>query len=52
MDQHGDEAELRAAQRADKLMDEGDMDGVAVWGRIAVAIEELRRDRLDGESLH
>jgi hypothetical protein len=30
LDQHGDEAALRAAQRADKLMDEGDVEGVAV----------------------
>jgi hypothetical protein len=43
VDQHGDEAALRAAQRADKLMDEGDMDGVAVWRPIVAAIEELTR---------
>src|ERR1700757_2455551 len=49
VDQHGDEAALRAAQRADKLMDEGDMDGVAVWRPIMAAIEELRRDRRKGK---
>jgi hypothetical protein len=45
LDQHGDEAALGAAQRADKLMDEGDMEGVAVWRRIVKAIEELQRGR-------
>jgi hypothetical protein len=42
-------ATLRAAQRADKLLDEGDMDGVAVWRRIVKAIEELQRGRRQGE---
>jgi hypothetical protein len=49
MDQHGEEAALRAAQRADQLMEDGDMDGVAVWRRIVAAIEELRRGPRDGK---
>jgi hypothetical protein len=52
LDQHGDEAALRAAQRADKLMDEGDMEGVAVWRRIVTAIEELQRGRRKGETIN
>ncbi len=34
IDQHGIDAPIRAAQRADKLLDDGDMDGAAVWRRI------------------
>jgi hypothetical protein len=34
-----------AAQRADELFDEGDLDGAAVWKRILHAVEELRRVR-------
>ena len=29
--QHGDQAELEAAQRADAMLDNGDMDGRRVW---------------------
>jgi len=30
-------------------MDEGDMDSAAIWLRITRAIEELRRERREGE---
>jgi hypothetical protein len=30
IDQHGEDAATRAAQRCDELADEGDLDGVAV----------------------
>jgi hypothetical protein len=52
IDQHGDKAALRAAQRADQLMDEDDMDGVAVWRQIVEAIEELQRGRREGEAIN
>jgi hypothetical protein len=32
-----------AAQRADELLDRGDLDGVAVWKGITRAVEELLR---------
>jgi hypothetical protein len=35
-------AALHAAQRADELMAEGDMEGRAVWHRIDGAFDELR----------
>ena len=38
MDHHGDDAALRAARRADELLEEGDVDGSAVWGRILAAV--------------
>ena len=43
IDQHGDEAAIHAAMRADELLDAGDLDGAAVWRRIIRAIEELQR---------
>jgi hypothetical protein len=43
IDQHGEDAVLRAAQRADELLEEGDGDGSAVRRRILAAVEELRR---------
>ncbi len=44
---YGNEAGIHAAQRADELMAEGDMDGRAVWHRIARSINELQRPALD-----
>ncbi len=50
---YGDEASIHAAQRADELMAEGDMDGRRVWHRIERAIDELQRTAPgDGEGLH
>jgi len=52
IDQRGADAPIRAAQRADELLEEGDVDGVAVWRRILEAIDELQRGRREGESLN
>jgi hypothetical protein len=53
---HGDDAPLAAAQRADELFNENDLDGAAVWRRILHAIEELQRVRpkggREGELVH
>jgi len=38
---YGDDAEIRAAMRHDELLDQGDVDGVLVWGRIVKAVREL-----------
>ncbi len=38
---YGDDAATEAAMRADELLDEGDMDGCAVWKRIMRAAEQL-----------
>ncbi len=44
---------LHAAQRADELMAEGDMDGRRVWHRIEAAIDELGRTVIHaGEHQH
>ncbi len=52
IDQHGEDAAIRAAQRADELLEEGDLDGATVWRRILEAIEELQRGRRDGEPIN
>jgi len=39
------DASIAAAQRADELLNEGDLDGAAVWKRILHAVEELKRTK-------
>jgi len=41
IDRYGDDAAVRAAMRADEMLEAGDLDGQRVWKRIAAAIEEL-----------
>ncbi len=41
IDQHGEDAAIFAAQRADKCLESGDLDGKAVWMRVIRAIKEL-----------
>ena len=41
--QHGQDASIHAAMRADELLDKGDLEGYAVWRRILGAVEELQR---------
>ena len=48
IDQHADDAPMGAAQRADDLLETGDMIGAATWRRILKAIEELSRGRKKG----
>ena len=40
--QHGADAPIHAAMRADELLEAGDLDGLATWNRIIRAIDELR----------
>ena len=51
IDQHGDEAAIRAAERVDKLSDIGDLDGAATWCRILDAVRQMR-DRTAGGTMH
>jgi hypothetical protein len=39
---YGDDAMLKAGERADQLLDEGDMAGAETWHRILNAIERLQ----------
>jgi hypothetical protein len=52
IDQHGEDAAIPAAQRADELLDEGDMDGASDWCRIIEAAGELRRGLREGVGLY
>ena len=47
--QHGEDAPIEAAMRADAMLDKGDLDGYAVWKRIVKAIEELQRMNPKGQ---
>ncbi len=50
--QHGQDAPIHAAMRADAMLDKGDLDGYAVSKRIIKATEEvLSKDRPDGAAL-
>ncbi len=40
--QHGEDAPILAAMRADAMLEAGDLDGYATWKRILRAVEELR----------
>ena len=41
IDQHGEDAAIFAAQKADKCLESGDLDGKAVWMGVIAAIKEL-----------
>ena len=50
---YGDDAMHEAAERADQLLDEGDMAGAETWHRILNAIERLQaRHPAEGEKVH
>ncbi len=40
--QHGPDARIEAAMKADAMLEKGDLDGYAVWKRILRAVEELQ----------
>lgn len=42
---HGADAETVAAQRADELLAQGDVDGQRIWKRIVAAVHELQRTK-------
>ena len=46
--QHGKDAPVEAAMRADAMLDKGDLGGFAVWKRILRVVEELLRDEPTG----
>ncbi len=41
--QHGENAALVAAQRADDLLAQGDIEGQIVWMQITAAVSDLQR---------
>ncbi len=51
--QHGQDAPIHAAMRADELLEAGDLEGCAVWKRILRAVEELQgSEPKPGEVVH
>ena len=51
--QHGDDAPIHAAMRADTTLEAGDLDGYAMWKRIVGAVGELRgKEPRSGEAVH
>lgn len=53
IEQHGDEAPIHAAKRADEMLEAGDMDGKAVWLRILNAVDKLlARKQPEGAQVH
>ncbi len=51
--QHGTDAPIHAAMRADAMLEKGDLDGYAVWRRILGAVEELQGTApKPGEAVH
>jgi len=50
IDRHGDDAVIEAAMMADKMLETGDLDGLATWNRILRAIEELRAGKRPEDS--
>ena len=50
--QHGPDAPIQAAMRADAMLDKGDLDGYTVWKRIVKAAGELlSKERPDGATV-
>ena len=50
---HGEDAAIAAAMRADAMLERGDLDGCAVWRRILKAVDELGKTAPeDGEARH
>jgi hypothetical protein len=48
--QHGENAALEAAGRADVMLEKGDLEGQAVWMRILAAVTELQRQERPEEA--
>ena len=51
--QHGQDALIEAAMRADAMLEKGDLDGLATWKRILRAVGELQGTvPRAGEAIH
>jgi len=53
VDQHRDDAPIFAAMQADKMLERGDIVGMAAWDRILAAVRMLLRPQpTDQDTLH
>ncbi len=50
--QHGADAAAAAARRAERLLEDGDIEGTMVWTRVAAAVEALRLGPQQVPQLH
>ena len=50
--EHGENASIHAAMRADELLDAGDLDGQKVWLRVIGAIKVLSADSAPAGHMH
>jgi hypothetical protein len=51
--EHGDEADLEAAQHADAMLEKGAIDGQRVWKRVLAAVKEIQREEpREGEAVN
>ncbi len=51
--EHGEDAALEAAQRADDMLEKGSLDGQRVWKRVLAAVKEIQRQELrEGEAVN
>ncbi len=51
--EHGEDAALEAAQRADAMLENGSLDGQRVWKRVLAAVKEIQRQELrEGEAVN
>ena len=51
--QHGQDAPIHAAMRANAMLDKGDLDGFVVWRRVLRTVEELQGTAPKlGEAVH
>ena len=48
MREHGEDAVIESAMRADALLDQGNMEGRATWLRVIAAIKELEAKEPEG----
>jgi hypothetical protein len=51
--EHGEDAALETAQRADAMLEKGSLDGQRVWKRVLAALKEIQRQELrEGEAVN
>ncbi len=51
--EHGKDADLEAAQRADAMLEKGSVDGQRVWKRVLAAVKEIQREApREGEAVN
>ncbi len=43
--EHGEDADLKAAQRADAMLEKGSLGGQRVWKRALAAVKEIQREK-------